>query len=60
MTLDLVTGLPPSEGNTTIITIVDWFSKAVHLLALRKLPFAKEMAKLLLLHVFRLQVNPLM
>ena len=26
--LDFVTGLPPSEGNTTIVTIVDRFSKS--------------------------------
>uniref|UniRef100_A0A8D3C2Z4 Integrase catalytic domain-containing protein n=1 Tax=Scophthalmus maximus TaxID=52904 RepID=A0A8D3C2Z4_SCOMX len=29
--VDFVTGLPPSEGNSTILTIVDRFSKAVHL-----------------------------
>lgn len=28
--LDFVTGLPPSQGNTVILTIVDCFSKAAH------------------------------
>lgn len=28
--LDFVTGLPPSSGNTTILTIIDRFSKLVH------------------------------
>lgn len=28
--LDFVTGLPPSSGNTTILTIIDRFSRLVH------------------------------
>uniref|UniRef100_A0A8C5N9Y2 Gypsy retrotransposon integrase-like protein 1 n=1 Tax=Gouania willdenowi TaxID=441366 RepID=A0A8C5N9Y2_GOUWI len=35
--LDFVTGLPPSNGNTVILTIIDRFSKAAHFLALPKL-----------------------
>lgn len=38
--LDFVTGLPPSEGNTVILTIVDRFSKAAHFIGLPKLPSA--------------------
>lgn len=38
ITLDFVTGLPPSHGNT----IVDRFSKSVHFVALSKLPTAHE------------------
>lgn len=30
ISLDFITGLPPSAGNTTILTIIDWFSKAAH------------------------------
>ncbi|KAK9533156.1 hypothetical protein VZT92_008305 [Zoarces viviparus] len=52
--VDFVTGLPPSGGNTTILTIVDRFSKAVHFIPLPKLPSAMETADLLVLHVFRL------
>lgn len=36
--VDFVTVLPPSDGNTTILTIVDCFSKSVHFLPLSKLP----------------------
>lgn len=34
--VDFVTGLPLSEGNDTILTIVDRFSKAVHFFPLPK------------------------
>ena len=56
--VDFVTGLPPSEGNDTILTIVDRFSKAVHYVPLPKLPSASEMAELLVLHVVRLHGIP--
>jgi hypothetical protein len=39
---DFVTGLPPSDGNTTILTMVDTFSKAAHFILLPMLPSAKE------------------
>lgn len=57
--LDFVTGLPPSQGKTTILTIVDRFSKAAHFIALPKLPTAKETADLLVNHVVRLHGIPL-
>lgn len=56
--LDFVTGLPLSQGNSVILTIVDRFSKAVHFVALPKLPTAQETADLLMLHVFRLHGIP--
>lgn len=56
--VDFVTGLPPSEGNDTILTIVDRFSKAVHFIPLPKLPSAMETANLLVQHVFRLHGIP--
>lgn len=52
ISLDFITGLPPSAGNTTILTIIDWFSKAAHSVALPKLSTAIEMAQLLTTHVF--------
>ena len=58
ISLDFVTGLPPSKGNTTILTVVDRFSKMVHFVPLPKLPSAKETAEVLLLHVFRLHGFP--
>ena len=48
------TGLPLSDGNTTILTVMDQFSKAAHFIALPKLPAAKETAQLMVEHVFRI------
>lgn len=45
--LDFVTGLPNSTGNTVILTVVDRLSKMVHSVALPKLPLAKETAEAL-------------
>ena len=56
--LDFVTGLPPSNHNTTILTIVDRFSKAVHFIPLTKLPSASETTQLLITHVIRLHRIP--
>ncbi|KAL1021133.1 hypothetical protein UPYG_G00009230, partial [Umbra pygmaea] len=42
--LDFVTGLPPSDGNTTILTVVDRFTKFAYYLPLPKLPSAQETA----------------
>ena len=56
--LDFVTGLPPSEGNTTILTVIDRFSKAAHFITLPKLPSSRETADLLVKHVFRLHGIP--
>ena len=58
ISMDFVTGLPLSQGNDTILTIVDRFSKAVHYVALPKLPSASEMADLLAIHVVRLHGIP--
>jgi len=54
ISLDFVTGLPPSHGHTAILTVVDRFSKMAHFVPLPKIPSAKETAELMLLHVFRL------
>uniref|UniRef100_A0AAQ4PE48 Gypsy retrotransposon integrase-like protein 1 n=1 Tax=Gasterosteus aculeatus aculeatus TaxID=481459 RepID=A0AAQ4PE48_GASAC len=56
--LDFVTGFPPSDGNTVILTVVDRFSKAAHFLPLPKLPSARETADLLVQHVVRLHGIP--
>ena len=58
ISVDFVTGLPPSDGKTAILTIVDRFSKMAHFVSLPKLPSAKETAQLLLNHVFRLHGIP--
>lgn len=59
ISLDFVTGLPSSEGNTTILTVVDRFSKMAHFVPLPKLPSVKETAELILVHVFNLHGFPL-
>lgn len=51
--MDFVTRLPHSDGNTIILTVIDWFSK------MKKLPLAKETAELMLHHVFRLHGFPM-
>jgi len=54
ISLDFVTGLPVSQGNTAVLTVVDRFSKMVHFIALPKLPSAKETMQ----HVFRVHGFP--
>uniref|UniRef100_A0A673AT68 Gypsy retrotransposon integrase-like protein 1 n=1 Tax=Sphaeramia orbicularis TaxID=375764 RepID=A0A673AT68_9TELE len=58
VSLDFVTGLPLSDGNTTLLTIVDRFSKMAHFVPLPKLPSAKETAEAMLYHVCRLHGFP--
>ena len=56
--LYFVTGLLTSNHNTTILTIIDRFSKAVHFIPLTKLPSASETAQLFITHVVRLHGIP--
>ncbi len=51
--IDLVTDLPSSRNYSTILTVIDRFSKACHLIPLNKLPTAFETAEVLLEQVFR-------
>lgn len=55
--VDFVTGLPSFEGNTTILTIVDCFSKAIRFVPLSKLRSALETANLLI-SCFSPTLNP--
>ncbi len=59
LSLDFVTGLPPSQGNPVILVVVDRFSKAARFISLPKLPSAKETAELIMNHVFRVFGIPL-
>ncbi len=59
ITLDFVTALPPSQGHTVVLTVVDRFSKAAHFIPLPKLPSAKETALVVVDHVFRLHGLPI-
>ncbi len=56
--LDFVTGLPPSAGNSVVLTVVDRFSKTAHFIPLPKLPAAKETALAVFDHVFRVHGLP--
>lgn len=58
VSLDFVTGLPPSDGMTVILTVVDRFSKMAHFIPLPKLPSARETAQVVVDHVFRLHGLP--
>lgn len=51
--IDFVTDLPNSQGHTTILTVIDHFSKACRFIPLPKLPSALETAKHLCNYVFR-------
>ena len=57
ISLDFVTGLPPSQGYTAILT-VDRFSKMVHFIPMRKLPSAKGTAEAVLSQVLRIHGFP--
>ncbi|KAG1964568.1 retrotransposable element [Pimephales promelas] len=57
--LDFITALPPSNGMTVVLTVVDRFSKAAHFIPLPKLPSAKETAVTVIDHVFRLHGLPM-
>ncbi|KAI2654269.1 Transposon Tf2-6 polyprotein [Labeo rohita] len=56
--VDFVTDLPPSNGYTTILSVVDRFSKACRFIPLPKLPSAIETAEALCNWVFRLYGLP--
>uniref|UniRef100_A0A803TGS2 Gypsy retrotransposon integrase-like protein 1 n=1 Tax=Anolis carolinensis TaxID=28377 RepID=A0A803TGS2_ANOCA len=55
---DFITDLPPSLGFTTILVVVDLFTKMAHFIPCDGLPTAKETADLFLQHVFRLHGLP--
>uniref|UniRef100_A0A803TJ20 Gypsy retrotransposon integrase-like protein 1 n=1 Tax=Anolis carolinensis TaxID=28377 RepID=A0A803TJ20_ANOCA len=55
---DFITDLPPSLGFTTILVVVDLFTKMAHFIPCEGLPTAKETTDLFLQHVFRLHGLP--
>uniref|UniRef100_A0A8C5QNB5 Gypsy retrotransposon integrase-like protein 1 n=1 Tax=Leptobrachium leishanense TaxID=445787 RepID=A0A8C5QNB5_9ANUR len=44
LSMDFIVDLPPSEGNTTILTVIDRFSKMAHFVPLKKLPSSEQLA----------------
>lgn len=57
ISLGFVTGLSHSEGNTTIVIMVDRFSKMVHFIPFAKFPSTKQI-EVILSHVFLLHGLP--
>uniref|UniRef100_A0A3B1IBQ3 Gypsy retrotransposon integrase-like protein 1 n=1 Tax=Astyanax mexicanus TaxID=7994 RepID=A0A3B1IBQ3_ASTMX len=51
--IDFITDLPASQGFTTILVIIDRFSKACRLVPMTKLPTAWQTAEALFQYVFR-------
>ena len=58
ITLDFISGLPASQGNTAILVVVDRFSRAAHFIALAKLASAQETAQLVVDHVSKIHGLP--
>ncbi len=57
ISMDCITGLPVSEGNSVVL-VVDRFSKASHFIALPKLPSAKDTAEIVLQNIARINGIP--
>uniref|UniRef100_W5LUZ2 Integrase catalytic domain-containing protein n=1 Tax=Astyanax mexicanus TaxID=7994 RepID=W5LUZ2_ASTMX len=53
LSIDYITDLPPSQGFTTILVIIDRFSKACKLIPFSSIPTAFLTAEALFTHVFR-------
>ncbi|KAK3561412.1 hypothetical protein QTP86_002028, partial [Hemibagrus guttatus] len=53
MSVDFLTDLPYSGGFTTVMVVVDWFSKGCRLIPLKGLPTAMQTADAMFQHVFR-------
>ncbi len=58
LSIDFVTDLPPSNHFTTILVIIDRFSKSCRLIPFKGLPTAMETAQALFHHVFRVYGLP--
>ncbi len=58
LSIDFVTDLPPSNHFTTVLVIIDRFSKSCRLIPFKGLPTAMETAQALFHHVFRVYGLP--
>ena len=56
--IDFLCGLPESKGFTTIMVVVDRFSKMIHLIPFKDIPDATETAKAFIKEIFRLHGLP--
>ncbi|KAK3535046.1 hypothetical protein QTP70_002232 [Hemibagrus guttatus] len=53
LSVDFLTNLPDSRGFTTVMVVVDRFSKGCRLIPLKRLPTAMQSAEAMFQHVFR-------
>lgn len=58
ISIDFITGLPVSQGNTTLLTVVERFLKMARFINMPKLPSAKETAEVMINNVFRVHRFP--
>ena len=58
LSMDFIVELPNSVGMTTILTIVDRWTKMAHFIPVESLPSAEETAELFINHVLRLHGLP--
>uniref|UniRef100_A0A8C5QDJ5 Gypsy retrotransposon integrase-like protein 1 n=1 Tax=Leptobrachium leishanense TaxID=445787 RepID=A0A8C5QDJ5_9ANUR len=58
LSMEFIVDLPPSQGNTAIMVVVDRFSKMAHFLPIPGLPTASETASLFLKEIVRLHGVP--
>uniref|UniRef100_A0A8C5MRU9 Integrase catalytic domain-containing protein n=1 Tax=Leptobrachium leishanense TaxID=445787 RepID=A0A8C5MRU9_9ANUR len=56
--MDFIVDLPPSNGYTTILVVVDRFSKMSHFIATKTIPSAKDTATIFIKEIFRLHGLP--
>ena len=56
--IDFLCGLPESNGYTTLMVIVDRFSKMIHLIPFKEIPDAADTAKAFIKEIFRLHGLP--
>uniref|UniRef100_A0A670ZKL6 Gypsy retrotransposon integrase-like protein 1 n=1 Tax=Pseudonaja textilis TaxID=8673 RepID=A0A670ZKL6_PSETE len=58
ISMDFIVDLPESTGQTVIWVVTDLFSKQAHFIPCSKIPSAKLLARLFIIHVYRLHGVP--
>uniref|UniRef100_A0A670Z7K1 Integrase catalytic domain-containing protein n=1 Tax=Pseudonaja textilis TaxID=8673 RepID=A0A670Z7K1_PSETE len=58
ISMDFIVELPESAGNTVIWVVTDLFSKQVLFIPCQKIPTTKALAKMFLIHIYRLHGAP--
>ncbi|XP_048339019.1 zinc finger protein ZFP2-like, partial [Sphaerodactylus townsendi] len=58
ISMDFITDLPESQGNTVLWVVVDLFSKQAHFVPCTSIPSAPKLARLFIQHIYRLHSSP--